>query len=135
MDAALREAVRRRADDVCEYCRLPQAASRFARFHIEHITALQHGGPTVPENLALACGRCNSHKGPNLSSIDPVTGQLVPLFHPRRDMWTDHFTWQGTMIVGRTPVGRATIRLLALNDWQRIEVRTELESSGVPFSG
>jgi 5-methylcytosine-specific restriction endonuclease McrA len=108
MDQALRSAVHLRAEDVCEYCRLPQASSRFVRFHIEHIIARQHGGGTESENLALACGYCNQHKGPNIAGLDPETGQLVPLYNPRRDHWSDHFNWTDTLLVGRTPVGRAT---------------------------
>ena len=135
MDKALRSLVRHRADDVCEYCRLPQAASRFVAFHVEHIIARQHGGLTEPENLALACGFCNFHKGPNIASLDPETTQLVPLFHPRRDRWADHFGWEGTIVVGRTPVGRATVQLLAMNEWQRVELRENLQALGETFAG
>lgn len=135
MDNALRSLVRRRAGDVCEYCRLPQAASQFVSFHIEHIIARQHAGPTEPDNLALACHFCNFHKGPNIASLDPETGELVPLFHPRRDRWADHFAWEGTLIVGRTPIGRATVQLLAMNDWQRVEVRENLKTEGESFAG
>jgi len=135
MEQALRALVRRRAGEFCEYCRLPQAASRISRFHVEHIIARQHGGPTNAENLALACGFCNFHKGPNIAAIDPDSGRLVALFHPRRDEWTDHFEWHGTMIAGRTAIGRATARLLARNDWQRVEVRENLQGLGEPFAG
>jgi hypothetical protein len=135
MDNALRSLVRQRAGDTCEYCRLPQAASRFVGFHVEHIIAHQHGGPTEPENLALACHFCNCHKGPNIAGLDPRTGELVPLFHPRRDRWADHFAWEGTIIVGRTPIGRATVQLLAMNDCQRVEVRQNLRAEGEPFAG
>jgi hypothetical protein len=100
MDRALRTLVRQRAGDVCEYWRLPQSASRFARFHIEHIVARQHGGASEPENLALACGYCNFHKGPNIAALDPEDGQLVALFHPRNDRWQEHFSWNGTSVVG-----------------------------------
>ncbi|MBN2021284.1 MAG: HNH endonuclease [Pirellulales bacterium] len=135
MDNALRFLVRRRAGDVCEYCRLPQAASRFVSFHVEHVIARQHGGLTETDNLALACHFCNFHKGPNIASLDPETGDLVPLFHPRRDRWTDHFRWEGTLVVGRTPTGRATAQLLAMNDWQRVEVRENLRTEGEEFAG
>ncbi|MGO8752136.1 MAG: HNH endonuclease [Thermoguttaceae bacterium] len=79
MDNALRSLVRRRAGDVCEYCRLPQTASRFVQFHVEHIVARQHGGATESDNLALACGFCNFHKRPNIASLDPKSGELVPV--------------------------------------------------------
>jgi hypothetical protein len=135
MDEGLRSLVRNRAGDVCEYCRLPQSASRFARFHVEHVIARQHGGPTAPANLALACSFCNFHKGPNIASLDPESRSLTPLFNPRQDTWAEHFHWQGALLVGRTPEGRATLRLLAMNDWQRVELRTNLQSLGEPFAG
>lgn len=134
-DQALRLLVRRRAGEVCEYCRLPQAASQYVRFHIEHIVARQHGGVSEADNLALACGFCNFQKGPNIASLAPETGKLVPLFHPRRDVWSAHFTWKGTLIVGQSAIGRATVQLLAMNDWRRIELRDDLELRGEPFAG
>jgi hypothetical protein len=134
MDNVLRFLVRRRAGDVCEYCRLPQRASPIVHFHVEHIIARQHGGQTELDNLALACSRCNFHKGPNIASLDPDSGQLVPLFHPRRDRWTDHFAWEDTDIVGRTAMGRATVQLLAMNEWERMEVRENLRSLGESFA-
>lgn len=79
MDQALRSRVRHRAGDICEYCRLPQAASRFVRFHVEHIIARQHGGLSEADNLALACSFCNFHKGPNIASLDTESGELVRL--------------------------------------------------------
>ena len=115
MEASLRELVRRRATHRCEYCHLPQAAAPFLTFHIEHIRARQHGGDDDSSNLALACPDCNAHKGPNLTSVDPETEQVVALFNPRQDIWSDHFSFEGPMIIARTPTGRATVRLLSMN--------------------
>ena len=75
---------------------------------IDHIIAEKHGGPTAADNLALACMICNSWKGSDLASIDEQTGSIEPLFHPRRDRWTDHFQLVGGCIEPRTPKGRAT---------------------------
>ncbi|HXJ94433.1 MAG TPA: HNH endonuclease signature motif containing protein [Terriglobia bacterium] len=125
MDAATRGAVQRRAENRCEYCLLRQEHSEL-RHHVEHITAKQHGGSEELENLALACHRCNLQKGPNLTGIDPLTGRLVPLFHPRRDRWVDHFVFRGVRIVGITPAGRATVHVLAMNDARRLELRSQL---------
>src|SRR5260370_33397835 len=86
----LTAAVRRRALDRCEYCHIPQVAFR-RPFHIEHIVARQPGGGTELDNLALACWLCDRKKGPNLTGIDPETGDIVPIFHPRKDEWTSHF--------------------------------------------
>jgi hypothetical protein len=135
MDTALRSLVLRRAHNACEYCRLPQASSPLARFHMEHIVARQHGGRTEAENLALACSHCNLHKGPNIAAIDPESKQILPLFHPRRHSWDDHFAWEGTRVVGRTGMGRATVALLAMNDTERVEMRENLTALGEPFAG
>lgn len=81
MDANTRQFVRQRAGGICEYCRIPQAASPLIPFHVEHIIPKQHGGSDDPKGLALACDRCNAYKGPNLTSIDPDTGDVVPLFN------------------------------------------------------
>jgi hypothetical protein len=97
---------------------------------IDHIIAQQHQGPTDSGNLALCCVRCNLHKGPNIAGIDPATGQLTRLFHPRLDDWHGHFAWNGALLVGRTPVGRTTIAVLAINDPDYVAVRDELMSDG-----
>lgn len=131
------EAVRQRARGRCEYCRLPQDAFRRG-FHIEHIVANQHGGQTTLDNLALACWGCNLKKGPNLSGIDPATGLVTALFHPRQQEWSEHFFAQigapiplGIEIRGLTPVGRATVRVLALNEEMRQMLRYELWTEGL----
>jgi hypothetical protein len=125
METATRDLVRRRAEDRCEYCRLPQAAAPFISFCVDHIIAQQHLLNDDPENLAWSCRRCNGYKGPNLSSIDPGSGDVVPLFHPRRNVWNEHFRVDGAEIVGLTPTGRATVRLLGFNDDYRVELRSE----------
>ena len=125
MTATTREFVRRRADDRCEYCLLPQQHSAITH-HVEHIVAKQHGGTDDVRNLALACHRCNLCKGPNLTGIDSFTGEVVSLFHPRRDQWKEHFVLQGSRIEGITNTGRATVQVLAINDARRLELRAEL---------
>jgi hypothetical protein len=119
----LRQMVEVRAMGRCEYCRIAQENEPFFRFHVDHIVARQHGGETVPSNLALACHFCNRHKGPNLTSIDPHGGDLVSLFHPRSDVWADHFERRGDRIEGRTAVGRATVSLLRMNAPNRRALR------------
>ena len=130
MDAELRDYVRARAEDRCEYCLLPHAAQRLP-FHVEHIVAKQHGGSDDADNLAWSCDRCNAYKGTNLASIDPETGDIVALFHPRRDSWLEHFTFRGAEIDGVSPSGRATVRLLQFNARRRVEVRRELLDEGL----
>lgn len=125
MDSATREAVRQRALERCEYCQLPEWAHE-RTFHVEHIIAKQHDGSDDDTNLALACDRCNLYKGPNLSSIDPLTVQIVTLFHPRRDQWSEHFRLRSAVLEGLTPTGRATVRLLQMNAWRRVQLRRKI---------
>ncbi len=131
MEAAAREFVRQRAGDHGEYCLLRQEHSRLTH-HVEHIVAQQHSGSDDSDNLALACHRCNLHKGPHLTGIDPSTGEVVPLFHPRRDRWAEHFLLRGVYMEGITAVGRATVQVLAMNDARRLELRAELLLRGDP---
>ena len=126
MDQATRALIWQRAGDHCEYCLIPQEATPFFTFHIEHVIAKQHVGDTDdPAGLALACNRCNAYKGPNISSVDPDTGDIVPLFNPRQDDWDDHFTVSGGEVIGVTPTGRVTARLLNMNATHRVELREE----------
>ena len=134
MDATTKKLVRQRAGDCCEYCHLPQDATPFITFHIEHVIAKQHTPDDENLNdlkrLALACDRCNLFKGPNLSSIDPNSGEIVNLFNPRTDNWNDHFAVLGAKIIGRTPTGRATARLLNMNDRRRVDLREQWLDEG-----
>ncbi|HUB26384.1 MAG TPA: HNH endonuclease [Tepidisphaeraceae bacterium] len=126
MDAELRSFVRRRAGDCCEYCRQRQDDDPLFRFHVEHIIARQHGGATSESNLALACHHCNLHKGPNLTGIDPATGNVVRLFNPRTQTWNEHFAINGNLVVGLTDIGRATARLLNMNGAAKLQLRAFL---------
>jgi len=130
MEKRLAQEVRRRAEGRCEYCRMPEQFYP-APFVIDHIIARQHGGPTDADNLALACFRCNLYKRPNIAGLDPLLGELTPLFHPRRDSWAEHFEWADAELVGRTPMGRATIAVLAINHPDAVAVRESLIAEGV----
>jgi hypothetical protein len=125
--AAFERRVRERAGGACEYCRLPEAAYGLP-FEVDHVIAEQHEGKTRLNNLCLACPRCNRSKGPNVAGIEG--GVLVPLFHPRRDRWVEHFKWRGPRLTGSTAVGRVTIRVLGINDPHRIRLRRELIAEG-----
>ena len=104
-----------------------------APFHLDHIIARKHGGSSTMDNLAYACFHCNTHKGPNIASLDPFTGLLTPLFHPRLNRWTQHFVWQGPLLDGLTPAGRATVETLSLNQPLLVAVRQSLQEEGHIF--
>ncbi len=117
--AALRREVIKRAGNRCEYCLLP-AEVAFYPHEVDHVIAEKHGGATESGNLAFSCWRCNRHKGSDLTSFDPETRQLSPLFNPRIQNWAEHFAYEGERIVGLTQEGRTTINLLRLNSAERL---------------
>ena len=131
MDLSLALAVRLRAGNVCEYCRMPQECYPTVVFPIDHIIARQHSGPSAMSNLALSCLHCNSFKGPNIAGLDPKTKQLTRLYNPRRHKWSKHFRWLTPYIVGQTAVGRVTIMVLAMNAPDLVEVRRSLIDEGL----
>jgi hypothetical protein len=125
----LRRLVVDRAGGRCEYCGLSQEGQE-ATFHIDHIVPRVAGGPTVAENLALACVSCSLRKEARRSASDPLTGRRVALFHPRRQRWADHFQWHGVTVVGRTPTGRATVVALQMNRSLILAIRQEEADRG-----
>jgi hypothetical protein len=130
MDATLQQLVRERAGNACEYCQLPQQFSRLT-FSVDHVIARQHQGLTIESNLAMACPFCNGHKGPNIAGIDSRTNQMTRLFHPRRDVWSEHFRWNGAVVVGLSDIARATIAVLAINHAAQVAIRSTLIEEGV----
>jgi hypothetical protein len=132
MNEDLRQHVARRAGWRCEYCHLAVPFDDLP-FCLEHIVARKHHGATSLENLAFACFWCNVYKGDNLAGIDPETGAMVRLFHPRHDAWSEHFGWEGAIAMGRTDIGRATIDVLNVNARLRVELRGLLLTEGIDF--
>ena len=127
---SLRDLVRRRANDTCEYCRMPQIFYR-APFQPDHIIAEMHRGKTVASNLCWTCFHCNLHKGPNLGGVDPKSGKKEWLFNPRRMKWSRHFRWDGPILIGLTPAGRTTIEVLNINGEEYVQTRAVLIAEGV----
>lgn len=130
---SLRIFVAARATESCEYCLVHAAYTAFSH-EIDHIIARKHGGVNEPENLAYACAQCNRFKGSDIAATDPESGGIVPLYHPRTMNWADHFRLDGPRIVPLTATGRATERLLQLNQIDRLLLRKELLAKGrYPF--
>lgn len=109
--------VRARAQRRCEYCHADERW-QFIRFTMDHVLPQSAGGSNDANNLALACRNCNERRGNRLAGRDQVTGAMVALFNPRRDVWAEHFIWDAARIriLGQTPTGRATVVVLDLND-------------------
>lgn len=129
---AVQTLVRERAKGYCEYCLVPASFSPDS-FNFDHIHPLSLGGESVAENLALADGGCNGHKFNKTNHFDPLTNQLHRLFNPRIDEWDTHFQWSEdeTVILGITPIGRATVELLQVNRESNINLRKLLVSVGL----
>jgi hypothetical protein len=127
--SSLRQLVIERTQGKCEYCLIHQDDSIYSH-EVDHVIARKHRGETVAENLALSCLSCNRHKGSDLTTFDPLSNEIVPLFNPRRQIWVDHFTLDGIHIFGITPTGRATVFLLKLNAPTRLAYRQVLIAQG-----
>jgi len=129
ISASLHAAVVRRAEDRCEYCKLAQAGQE-AAFHIDHVVPRAAGGQTALENLALACVSCSLRKWAKQTAADPDSGEEIPLFNPRTQVWTEHFRWEGERVVALTPSGRATVDALAMNRPVILAIRKEEAARG-----
>ena len=129
--AQIRAHVRTEAKDRCGYCRSHQSLV-LGQLEIEHIIPTARGGDDGEANLWLACRLCNGYKGVQTHGIDPTSGKTAQLYNPRRQRWTQHFSWSddGLSIVGRTPIGRATIEALQLNNAIAVLVRRAWVSAG-----
>jgi 5-methylcytosine-specific restriction endonuclease McrA len=114
---SLRQQVIQTANYRCEYCRTSSKLTG-TPLVMEHILPRSLGGSDERDNLAAACYRCNEFKGAKTAALDPETGQVVPLFNPRIDLWQAHFAWGngGTHLIGMTPTGRASVVALRLNN-------------------
>ena len=80
----------------------------------------------------MACWGCNGLKSDCTEAVDPATGKLAPLYNPRKDVWADHFRWveSFTLLIGISPVGRATVSKLQLNRENVVNLRTLLHKFG-----
>jgi hypothetical protein len=131
MNESLRSQVRERAGDCCEYCQLPQAAT-IVTHEADHIRSQKHNGPSTLDNLCWACAWCNAFKGSDIAGFDPLDDSLTPLFNPRAQQWSEHFAWNGPLLLGLTPSGRTTVALLRINDSDRLEHRRLLRQLRLP---
>ena len=98
---------------------------------MDHIFSRKHGGQTSKNNLALACAICNNYKGTDFASINPTTEVITRIFHPRRELWRDHFELSGAEIIGLTAQGQATVQVLQLNHPDRLVFRQSLIEAGL----
>jgi hypothetical protein len=96
----------------------------FASFHLDHVVSEQQGGGDELDNRAFACHWCNFNKGPNIAGWE--NGEVIPLFNPRNQKWKEHFTLDNGLVSGITAEGRVTMRLLKMNDIDRVELRRSL---------
>lgn len=129
--ASLRRAVRERAENRCEYCRIHEDDTEFG-CEVDHIVSEKHLGKTDADNLALACFFCNRNKGSDLGSVrsaDDLT--LIRFYNPRIDVWEEHFEFDTHRhIVPKTDIGRVTTRIFGFNAENRLLERQALQDSG-----
>lgn len=123
----IREIVRDRAEQRCEYCSRMDYRTGFP-FHVDHIISKKHDGGDNLDNLAWSCFNCNVFKGTDIASIDRETDELILLYNPRKQQWVKHFSKDDLYIKGITPIGRVTVRILQMNHEDQIEIRELLQS-------
>jgi hypothetical protein len=127
----MREQVRHRANGRCEYCGKPEGVNTYS-YQVDHIIPEKHTGTSDFSNLAWACLRCNGTKASEIASYDVLTKQLTPLYNPRNQNWHDPFEMdEEAQIVGKTPIGRVTVRILQLNHPKQIRIRRDLIEAGL----
>ncbi len=127
----LRQKVAERSSFRCEYCLVPEAFLATI-FHIEHIRSIKHGGKATFENFAFACPHCNQNKGSNITTfLSDKSEQLVRFYNPRKDKWSEHFTNFNGEILPKSAIGEATIRILDINQIERLIFRQALIVAGV----
>lgn len=122
ISSSLRQLVIERSQGCCEYCLIHQNFSLYSH-EVDHIIAVKHGGKTSPENLALSCLPCNRHKGSDFVTLELNTGDIIPLFNPRLQIWDENFILKNAEIIGITSIGQATSRLLIFNSLNRVRSR------------
>lgn len=124
--------VRERAGECCEYC---MALSNYAfhPFSIDHINPISKGGNNDIDNLAWACFHCNGAKYNKVDCSDPLSNEVVSLYNPHLNTWSEHFVWNDnqTIIIGITPIGRATVSCLKVNRQGAVNLREALRDFGV----
>jgi HNH endonuclease len=100
----LQRQIRTHFVNCCAYCHTSEALT-VAIFEFEHIVPCSAGGKTIFKNLCLACPTCNRYKANRQNAPDPITGEIVPLFHPHLQVWKEHFVWDGnaTELTGHKP--------------------------------
>lgn len=126
-----RQLVRERAENCCEYCRLPESGGTIT-FHVDHIRPIKHNGGDDTDNLCLACYKCNRYKGDNIAGYDPKSDILTPFYHPRQERWDDHFLLEPDYTFsGQTPEGRTTIDVLRINEDSHVQQRQLLTELGM----
>ncbi|WP_229599773.1 HNH endonuclease [Runella slithyformis] len=108
-----------KANGCCEYC-LQSNEFSFIPHQIDHIISIKHGGQTTPDNLAYACFSCNNAKGSDIGTILLPDKTFIRLFNPREDVWQDHFEMENGVIYAKSDIGKATVKVLNLNDINRI---------------
>lgn len=126
----LRQQIAKNANFKCEYCLTPEFFLA-TTFHIDHIKSIKHGGKTLLQNLAYACPHCNQNKGSDIASYTDED-ELVRLFNPRKDVWSEHFeVIKSGILSPLSSIGEVTINTLSFNQLERVIFRKSLIEIGV----
>jgi 5-methylcytosine-specific restriction endonuclease McrA len=121
---SLKKSVIQRANYCCEYCLMENDVS-FIPHQIDHVISLKHEGDTSLENLAYSCFSCNNNKGSDIGTMLLPNKIFIRLFNPRIDIWNEHFEIENGVIYAKTNIAQATVKVLKMNEIDRIIERSE----------
>ena len=100
----------------------------FFRFWPRYATPNENGARSK-----LAYPNCNLSKAIATAAVDPKTGEEVPLFNPRTQVWIEHFEWVDNyaLVLGVTPIGRATESRFKMNRPRMVLTRQRWVQAGL----
>ena len=111
---AIKEPLLKSSNKKCAYCEcILQETDSYCQIEHFHPKSLYPQEVVLWDNLLPVCGRCNAHKG------DHNTVK-IPIINPYKDVPKKHLSTQGCRLYSKTEIGKMTIKVLNLNDYDRL---------------
>ena len=70
-----------------------------------------------------------------MAGIATPGDSVTRLFHPRSDVWEEHFAWRGALLEPLSDIAAATITVLRMNQPNAVAVRQFLIREGLWTTG
>lgn len=118
----IQDALRKSSSNKCAYCET-DVSVKAQYMEVEHYYCQHHFSDLVVDwdNLLPSCKRCNNAKSDHNVAVEP-------LINPYFQNPADHIEVQGYSLVGKDSRGKAAVKVIHLNDSDRlIPVRVDIE--------